>query len=360
VEVVKDRFIPQLGENPLSVSIEEKMELIRKYLSIPLSHEQIINAIVGYSDVIRDKWFCSTEGSEVCERLVTSLLRGEIKSRRGNLIQNVRVSAGGSDGFGNIRDQEGNFEQRTRIAIDLLEAEPVKGGKYNCILNPMMTGVFTHEAFGHFSEADLVESLPSMRQKMQIGSQLGSEIVNIIDDATQSGQIGYYKYDDEGVRVRKVNLMTNGILTGRLHSRRTAAEFGEAVSGHNIAEDYRYAPIIRMGNIYIAAGEDDLEGLLSRLGDGIYLLEPKGGQTAGENFTFGAQYGYEVKNGKTGKMLRDINVSGNLYETLKNISGIGNKVELSKAGGCGKGQTNIRSCLGGPHTLIKNLMIGGN
>jgi TldD protein len=334
--------------------------LIKKYIEIPLQEPKIVNADLGYSDVIRTKYFINSEGSEINEELVTTLISGDLKSKEGNVIQNLRISAGGSNGFQNVRDQEGNFEKRTRIAIDLLNARPITGGKYNCILNPMMTGVFTHEAFGHFSEADLIESLPVMRQKMEIGKQLGSDIVNIIDDSTQEGLLGFYKYDDEGVPVRRVVLMKDGVLTGRLHSRRTAAEFSEPLSGHNVAEDFRYAPIIRMGTIYIDQGSSSFEELLHKLGNGVYLCDPKGGQTAGENFTFGAQYGYEVKDGKLGNMLRDINVSGNLYATLQNIAAIGDKLEFTKTGGCGKGQTNIRSCFGGPHIIINNLVIGGN
>jgi TldD protein len=66
-----------------------------------------------------------------------------------------------------------------------------------------------------------------------------------------------------------------------------------------------------------------------------------------------------VKNGKQGDMIRDINISGNLYKTLNDIVAVGNDLVLSKAGGCGKGQLNIRSCHGAPHTLIKNLVVGG-
>ncbi|MCF7912285.1 MAG: TldD/PmbA family protein [Candidatus Cloacimonetes bacterium] len=359
-EIVKDRYRPVLIEDPRQVSLEEKIALMKKYVSIPLQQKEIINVDLTYADVIRERYFVNSEGSEIFEELVTTVLSGDIKSKRGNVIQNVRISAGGSDGFQQIRDQEANFEKRTGIAIDLLSAEPVKGGKYNCILNHLMTGVFTHEAFGHFSEADLIESLPAMREKMEIGNKLGSDLVNIIDDATQQGLLGYYKYDDEGVPVRKVELMKNGVLTGRLHSRRTAADFAEPVSGHNIAEDFRYAPIIRMGTIYIDKGTDSFEVLLQKLGNGIYLCDPKGGQTAGDSFTFGAQYGYEVKDGKLGKMLRDINVSGNLYETLQNITAIGDDLKFTKRGGCGKGQTNIRSCFGGPQIIVNNLVIGGN
>jgi len=66
-----------------------------------------------------------------------------------------------------------------------------------------------------------------------------------------------------------------------------------------------------------------------------------------------------VKNGKIVKMLRDINISGNLYKTLMDIVAIGRDFELSEVGGCGKGQLNIRSCHGGPHILVKNVVIGG-
>ncbi|MCS7259142.1 MAG: metallopeptidase TldD-related protein, partial [candidate division WOR-3 bacterium] len=76
-------------------------------------------------------------------------------------------------------------------------------------------------------------------------------------------------------------------------------------------------------------------------------------------FTFGAQYGYIIKNGKKTQMIRDVNISGNLYKTLQNIIAIGNDLVLSKRGGCGKGQLNIRSCNGAPHILIKDLVVGG-
>ncbi|GAH40702.1 unnamed protein product, partial [marine sediment metagenome] len=99
-----------------------------------------------------------------------------------------------------------------------------------------------------------------------------------------------------------------------------------------------------MGNIYIEPDTNTFDDLLATMGNGLYILDAKGGQTSGENFTFGAQYGYIVKNSKLGKMVRDINMSGNLYKTLQNIAVIGSDLVLSKIGGCGKGQLNIRSC----------------
>ena len=359
VPIIKDTFIPTLKEDPRGISIEEKLQLLRHYNDIPLAHDKIAMTNTRYFEVTREKYFISSEGAEIHEDLITTGIGGSIISKDGNLTQNVRIGAGGSDGFYTIRELDDKFEQRTQIAIELLKAEPVKAGAYNCILNQGLAGVFAHEAFGHFSEADIVESLPAMRKKMQIGNKLGNDVLSIIDNATMPNQLGFYRYDDEGVAVREVKLLTNGVLTGRLHSRRTAHEFGEPISGHCVAEDYRYAPIIRMGTIYIEPREKTLEQLLAELGDGLYILDPKGGQTSGENFTFGAQYGYVVKNGKKDRMIRDINISGNLYQTLQDITAVGNDLKLSKTGGCGKGQTNIRSCHGAPHILMKNVVLGG-
>jgi TldD protein len=114
-----------------------------------------------------------------------------------------------------------------------------------------------------------------------------------------------------------------------------------------------------MGCIFIEPSTVRFVDLLTMLGNGIYLLDHLGGQTSGENFTFGAQYGYVVEEGKMGKMVRDINMSGNLYQTLRNIVAVGDDLVLSKSGGCGKGQMNFRSCNGGPHVLVRDVVIGG-
>jgi len=359
VETVRGAFLPKLKEDPREIPMAEKLELVQKYNDIPLGCEKIVTTAITYREVAREKHFMSTSGTEIREDLITTMLSGEIISKDGNLTQNVRVRAGGSNGFSTMRGQEKHLEERTAIALDLLKAKPVEGGVYNIVLNQGLAGVFTHEAFGHFSEADIIETLPAMREKMKIGNKLSTDILNIIDDATIPDQVGFYKYDDEGVKVRRTQLMKEGVLTGHLHSRRTAAEFGEPVSGHCVAEDYRYSPIVRMGTIFIEPGTYSLDELLTKLGDGLYISDPKGGQTAGENFTFGAQYGFLVKKGKVAEMIRDINISGNLYKTLKDIVAVGDDLAFSKVGGCGKGQLNIRSCYGAPHVLAKNLVVGG-
>ena len=359
VPPTKDEFHPKLNEDPRTVPVEAKLKLLRGYNDIALDHQKVATTQATYWDLTRDKYFVSTEGARLREELITVRIAGDIVAKEGSLTQRMRFGFGGSDGLARLRNREAEMAGRAKTCVDLLKAESVKAGEYRAVLDQSLAGVFTHEAFGHFSEADLIEDSPTMREKMRIGAELGSGILSITDDPTRPGQLGFYRYDDEGVAARPVALMKDGVLTGRLHSRRTATEFGEPVTGHCVAEDYRYAPIIRIGCIFIEPRDQTKEALLARLGDGLYLCNHMGGQTTGENFTFGAQFGFEVKNGASGRMLRDINISGNLYATLRNISAVGNDLTLREVGGCGKGQTNHRSCNGAPHVLVESLVVGG-
>jgi TldD protein len=359
VPPTRDEFHPKLNEDPRTVPVEAKLELLRGYNDIALAHPRVATTQAAYWDLTRDKYFVSTEGARLREELVTTRIMGSIVTKEGSLTQTVRFGFGGSDGLARLRGRETEMADRVRICVDLLRADSVKAGEYRAVLDQSLAGVFTHEAFGHFSEADIIEDVPTIREKMRIGEPLGSAVLSITDDPTRRGQLGFYRYDDEGVAARPVALMKDGVLTGRLHSRRTATEFDEPVTGHCVAEDYRYAPIIRMGCIFIEPRNQTKDELLAKLGDGLYLCNHMGGQTTGENFTFGAQFGFEVKDGKPGRMLRDINISGNLYATMKNISAVGNDLTLREVGGCGKGQTNHRSCNGAPHVLVDSVIVGG-
>ncbi|MCK5584626.1 TldD/PmbA family protein, partial [Candidatus Bipolaricaulota bacterium] len=106
---------------------------------------------------------------------------------------------------------------------------------------------------------------------------------------------------------------------------------------------------------------DDMIGSIDK---GYYLVGAKGGQTSGDQFTFGAQWGYRIENGKLVSMVRDINMSGELFSTLQATSMIGNDVRFGERGGCGKGgagpmQMNRKSGKGSPHIKIDAVTIGG-
>jgi len=249
-------------------------------------------------------------------------------------------------------------------AQELLAAEPAKAGTFPVILDQSESSVFIHEAFGHLSEADGLQNNPAFRKRLQLDATLAKPILTVTDDPTLPGHPGSYTIDDEGVRGARTHLITKGVLTGRLHSRETAAEFDEPLSGNMRAVDIQFTPIVRMSNISIEPGENTFDEMVASIDNGYYLVGAKGGQTSGDQFTFGAQWGYRIENGKLGPMVRDINMSGELFSTLEAISMIGNDRKFGERGGCGKGgggpmQLNRKSGSGAPHIKIDRVTVGG-
>ena len=136
---------------------------------------------------------------------------------------------------------------------------------------------------------------------------------------------------------------------------------GEEVTGNARAISASTIPIVRMTNTYIENGDSTVDELFEKLWNGIYVVGALGGQTNLEMFTFTPAYAYEIKKGKKTKKLRDCMLMGNVFVTLANIEAIANDCSLfGGLGGCGKqGQAPLPVASGGPHILIKNVLIGG-
>jgi TldD protein len=227
-------------------------------------------------------------------------------------------------------------------------------------LDPVLAGVFVHEAFGHLSESDFVYENERLRELMTLGKQFGDRELNIIDTAMLPGLRGSYKYDDEGVPAVKTYLVREGKLVGRLHSRETAARMKEKPTGNARAVSYRYPPIVRMSNTYIEPGKASFADMIGDIKEGIYARNWYGGTTSMEMFTFSAGEAYMIRNGKIAEALRPVVLTGNVFDTLKNIDAIGDDLEMNQGGGCGKGgQMPLPVSNGSPHIRIRRCLVGG-
>lgn len=360
VPVLEATYRPRPARDPRTVDLEEKVALARHYNDLALSHPRIQMTVTTYEEHVVRKVFASSEGAFIDQENILATISFSITAQDGSLTQSTRLSLGGSPDYAALPGQETLVETRMTETVDLLHAEPVRAGVYPVILDPGAAGVFTHEAFGHLSEADHLADNPTLRRTMTLGRTFGRPILNIVDHPAREGHPGSYMYDDEGVRGDKTYLIREGVLLGRLHSRQTAAQLGEPVTGNCRAKDYTFTPIVRMSNIYIEPGTSTFAGMVASIDDGLYLCGAAGGQTAGETFTFGVQRGYRIRDGRLGGMVRDIVLTGNLFTTLENITAIGNDLEMGKSGGCGKGgQILMASGHGCPHILISGLTIGG-
>jgi len=358
---VTAEFRTEPVEDIKSISLDEKFNLLKGYNKILQSSPKIQTTKAIYRDVNSRYLYMNSEGSNLSYEKMHCGISLTSVAKEGNIIQPFHESVSGYGGYEIVRGREQLAEKVVKIAVDMLSAEPLEGGTYDVILDPRLSGVFIHEAFGHLSEADFIHENPRMKEQMTLGREFGPANFNVIDDGSITGLAGYIPFDDEGIFPEKTYLIKDGILTGRLHSRETAEKMAESLTGNGRAIGVMRQPIVRMTNTYIDNGDRKREDLFDSLDEGLYAVDVIGGQTNLEMFTFTAGYGYKIKNGKPGKMFRDVILSGNVFNTLKSINMIADDREMfGGLGGCGKGgQSPLPVSYGGPHILVKNVLIGG-
>jgi len=361
VEAVVDKASEYAINDPTILPLAEKKTLLDEYNGIIWSIPQIQTSVISYGDGHKNSIFLSSSGSYIQQERADVTLRLAAVSANNDDVQQIGLSVGSRGEFNEVRGLQEQIENLSRNAVALLSAPRVKGGEYSIVLDPVLAGVFVHEAFGHLSESDFIYENERLRQIMSLGRVFGNSDLNIVDTATIPGLRGSYRYDDEGVAAMKTYLISEGKLVGRLHSRETAAKMGEEPTGNARAVSFRYPPIVRMTNTYIENGTASFNDLISGIEDGIYAKNWYGGTTSMEMFTFSSGEAYRIRNGKISEQIKPVTLTGNVFDTLKNIDGIGNDLDMNQGGGCGKaGQVPLPVSNGSPHIRIRNCLVGGS
>jgi TldD protein len=350
-----------VAQNPVEIPLAEKKKLLDEYNEIIWGVPQIQTSSIVYADSRRKVIFLSSEGSFITQERADVILNINAVAARDGEVQQVNLSLGSRGDFDAIKGLHDKVKEIAQHAVALLTAPQASGGEYTVVLDPILAGVFTHEAFGHLSESDFVYENERMREIMVLGKQFGGKNLNIVDSASDPvGMRGSYKYDDEGVRSVKTYLIREGKLVGRLHSRETAAKMNESPTGNARAVSYRFPPIVRMTNTYIEPGIMSFQDIIADIKEGIYARNWYGGTTSMEMFTFSAGEAHMIRNGKIEEMLRPVVLTGNVFTTLQNIDAIGNDLGMTQGGGCGKGgQAPLPVATGSPHIRIQHCLIGG-
>jgi TldD protein len=344
------------------VTLEEKIDLTKRYNNILLKYNPaIVTTVVVYAESFRTVHFASSGGTYYKEERPIAKLYLSATARDGHLVQTAADGIASKIDYHAITDFEEKIPQIAERAVRLLKAPSCKGGKYTVVLDQKLAGGFAHEAFGHLSEADFLYENPKMLKMMPIGREMGVKQLNIVDDGSLDSLIGTYALDDEGTPTQKTYLIKEGILRGHLHSLETAAKMGAKPTGNARAINRKFAPIVRMTNTYIEKGDNSFDEIISDIDKGIYACGMTGGMTELEMFTFTAQYGYFIENGRVGELIRDITLSGNVFSTLYSIDRFGNDLVIyQQPGGCGKnGQYPLPVTFGAPHIRIQDVTVGG-
>ncbi|MDP5016183.1 MAG: TldD/PmbA family protein, partial [Dolichospermum sp.] len=169
-------------------------------------------------------------------------MRFAATARNGDTVQTGRETTGSRKAYEDLTNLDKQVKGAAERAVTSLSLPPVKGNTYTVVIDPILSGLFVHEAFGHLSEADMAYENPDILEVMTLGRRFGPEELQIFDGAAPQGHRGSYFYDDEGTPATTTQLIEDGVLVGRLHSRETAGKLDEKPTGNARCLNYHYSP----------------------------------------------------------------------------------------------------------------------
>jgi len=348
-----DKVVTHSRINPFDVSLEDKTELLLRVGDALHKHKGIIRSD-GFLWMQRDvKLFASTEGTKIDFDLLAvggsfgATAKGEDDFQSRNYIVPFYRS-----GYEHILqyDMESHADRIAEEAIEKVRATKPVPGKYDLILDPAHLALTIHESCGHPSELDRALGYEanyagtSFLTPEKLGQfQYGSRHVNLIADNTREGQMASTGYDDDGVAGQRWPIVERGVFRGYSTSREVASAIGEKRSrGSCRADSWASVPIVRIANVGLEPGNESLDSLLGDVEDGIYI-EGRGSFSIDQkryNFQFGGDAFWEIKNGKRGRMLKNVVYNGITPEFWNSCDGVGNRDSWREYGfiTCGKGQ----------------------
>jgi TldD protein len=359
----KEHFTLKPGIKPEDVDIEEKKRMVKEVYDSAKGYSDLVKSVsVLYLDGYEEQIYADSDGSYIVTETPAVFMRAGVVAKRGSVLQEGRESIGAVAGFEFI-----NGEDPTTLAVKaadkavrLLDAELPPGGELPVIMDNRLTGVFMHEALGHAAEADHVLYGESIL-KGKLGAEIAYEGLTVADDPTIEASHGYYRYDDEGMRSSRTEIIKGGVLVSYLHSRETAGRLDAEPTANARAADYSELPIVRMSNTVIEEGDWRFEEMRAEIPFGIYAKGMRGGQvdTVKGEFQFSAEEAFLIENGTLTKRLKNVSLSGRTLEVLKSIDAIGNDKKRGTIGFCGKDGQEVPVSEYAPHVRVKKILVGG-
>jgi TldD protein len=357
---VKEAYETPIKINPFTVPMNEKITLLLKADEAMRRVQGVKVARAEMAFVRENKLFASTEGSLINQEIVesgcgvvalaTDLQTGEVQARS---YPNSVGRHQQTRGYEFILEQK-LAEHAPRVAeeaVALLTADQCPSyDAATIILDSSQLALQIHESCGHPIELDRVLGSEaayagtSFLTPEKLGRfRYGSEVVNIVADATVAGGLGTFGFDDEGVPAQKTEIIRNGIFVGYLTSRETARQLGLGKSnGAMRADGWARPPIIRMTNINLLPGTWDVNDLIADTDDGIWMETNRSWSIDDRrlNFQFGTEVGWEIKGGKKTRLLKNATYTGITPQFWQACDAVCNEKAWLVWGtpNCGKGQ----------------------
>ena len=328
-------------------------------------NKRIIKSQVHLSYKTQSKFFASTEGTKITQSHTDVVADIIATAHESGLTESVNITEGGRGGIEKITKDKDIFEISEFVsdkADALLDANPVKEDKSTIVMNPDFVSLLTHEILGHPSEADRV-----LGKEMawaggawwsgKLGTQIGSKSLNVFDDPTIPGNLGHYKYDDEGVLANKTQLVKNGVLSEHMQNRETSEIFAAAPTANMRATSYKFMPLIRMACTCIGPGDWNPEEMIKEVKDGYFVSNMKipSIDMKRYNWSISCQWAQRIENGELTELFRDVIVLGTAPEFFNSIDACGDDFTVRPITNCGKGDPMQSMVMGNGGPTIRGV-----
>ncbi|HJM79748.1 MAG TPA: TldD/PmbA family protein [Nitrosopumilus sp.] len=341
----------QINKKQINFPVLKKPS-INELTSIGLECNKIINetptiikAVTNPYYTINSKYFKNTEGSEILQNFTDVIIEMIATAHDSGTTQSVNITEGGRGGIELIANKaQQSAKNIANKASELIFAKPVKEETTTVVMNPDFVSLLTHEILGHPSEADRVLGKEMAWAggawwKGKIGEKIGSENLNVFDDPTIKESLGWYYFDDEGVKTKKTNLVEKGILKNHMQNRETSKVFNTYPTGNMRATNYRYMPLIRMACTCIGNGDQKVEEIIKDVKNGYYISNMKipSIDMKRYNWSISCQYAQKIENGEITDLQRDVIVTSTAPEFFNSIDACGDDFTVRPITNCGKG-----------------------
>ncbi|MBT7062643.1 TldD/PmbA family protein [Candidatus Woesearchaeota archaeon] len=368
----RDRFVQKQKISFKTISPKQKINYLQSVdkALLGLKSIKIPQRIFSVSNSVEKKYFVNSDGSKIYQETPYFNFLYVINVKEG--AKNVQdylefTETKGWESTNSIKIIPKLIEKAKSLQLNLKRGVLAPKEKVDVIVSPTVAGIIAHESCGHPYEADRIfgreaaQAGESFVTPSMIGTRIGTDVVNLVDDPTLLGRAGSYKYDDEGILGRRKWLIKKGIITEFIHNRETAARMGLHSNGSSRAVAYSYEPILRMSNTYFMPGSWKEDELIKDTKKGVYIKSFTEWNIDDKRFNFKSvgNDAYMIRNGKIAEPVRTPAIELTTPQIYSSIDALTKKVQLD-AGTCGKGEPTqgIPVTFGGPHFRMRNIKLG--
>lgn len=351
----KDFFV-SVEKFPEAIPLQEKIEACKALKDrLQQKDQRIVQTTSQYAHVRTKELFVNRRKVLFQDLRRTQAVAMVVMSQDGRSVH-LHTGQALQGGYEKAFIPEEKLDRLVEDCGKLLGAPRLRPGTYECIFSPEFAGIFAHEAFGHGMETDMFLKKRA-RGEAYLGKPVASSLVDMVDSPALPGQAASFFFDHEGEPAKETRIIEKGILKRGLTDLNSAMRLGLSRSANGRRESFEHKVYARMTNTFFRPGKDTFEQMVGSIEKGFFLDHPSNGMEdpKGWGIQLEGYYAEEIQDGKlTGRIFTPVIVTGYVPDLLQSISMVGDRLEISGLGMCGKGYKEwVKVTDGGPYLKLK-------